>query len=457
MMKKIISYCLIICSLIISLFSIRLENSLEIANSESNVQSDYDISESIQNELYDFLQISEAEGNKTRKNRIPGSKAEYNAALYLQNELSSLTNFKSVNNASTINGVETFEFECIYDGKMYKSQNVIFKRESLVNTNRKVVLAAHYDQAYILQEDGEYGDGGIVSEGVNDSAASVATLLALVKKLDKMPFDYGYDIEVVFFGAGTNDYAGSRYYMRGHTDEMANDILLMINLDKIAVGEHNYIYVNEFKTKQEDYIFKLAKNFKKLKNENTVDYSIESPNGLNYTHIGLESDHAIFMKRNINVASFFSGNYESALTYGYKEFNNKENITFTENDSYLYIKAYYSNFYTNMINVYKAVDLLLSDNEFITYMEQNNMLKVKYGFWNNQNLAACICAIIFVVFVLIYFMIYKNLQGKSKMVLEASTIEDVVQKITKNLSEEENKELNDLINKKLKQDIDKKD
>ena len=299
-MKKIVNICLSFLMFIVIAFSvICVKNQAEVG-AEAFDKTDQQVYELIQKELVEFLQIKSSE-NSLRQGRIPGSDAEYNSAIYLKNKLSALKNFKSVTNASTVDGLESFEFECLFDGNMYRSQNVIFRREAIVNTDRKVVLATHYDMAYIAKEEGTYKDGGINTEGLNESAASIATLLALAKTLDQMPLDFGYDIEIVFFGASTNDYAGSKYYMRGHTDEMSDDILLMVNLDKIGVGEYNYIYMNEFETTQEKYVFKTIEGFKKLKQENTVDYSIESPNGLSYTHVGLESDHAIFMKKNVNV------------------------------------------------------------------------------------------------------------------------------------------------------------
>ena len=137
-------------------------------------------------------------------------------------------------------------------------------------------------------------------EGVNDSAASVATLLTFAKALDKELVDLGFTVEVVFFGAGTNAYDGSKFYVETINKDEVKDILLMVNLDKIALGSYNYIYVNEFKTTQEDYIKQTLKgkiDFKSFKAINVLDFSKESVNGLSYTHLGLESDHAYLMKR----------------------------------------------------------------------------------------------------------------------------------------------------------------
>ena len=439
--------CLMLIFVVFSGFSTQ-ENVYAISEAERTQL----IQNEIKSELLAFIEYEKNNEDKQRNIRIPGSDGEYNAAIYLKNKLSGLNNFIAVNNQSTHDGIERFEFQSIYDGNMYTSQNVIFKRESLIETNRKIILCAHYDTSFIEKEDAKYSDFKSTSEGINDNASSVATLLALVKNLDKMDLDYGFDVEVVFFGASTNNYDGAKYYMRGQSELDANDTLLVINLDKIAIGNYNYIYVNEFETKQEKFVLDLLYGFKKLKNENHLDFNQSSPNGLNYTHIGLESDHAIFMKRNINVVSFFSGDYESLITYGINEFNDKENVTFTENDAYLYIDSNYNNFYANLARVYKAVNLIISDDDFVATMEKDNHLKEKYTFWTNEKLAVIISLVVVAGFVIVYFIIYKNLQDKSKELITSSNIQDVVFKITSSLSEKDNQELNDAINQKVKSD-----
>jgi len=427
------------------------------AETESQIKTK--IKQSVQTELENFIEKGISVSEKTRYSRIAGSEAEYNAALYIKNQLSTLTNYKPVNNESTIGGIERFDFTSIHDGKRYSSQNVIFKRESLINTNRKIVIGAHYDTAYIDGEKTDYSSGiGLVGDGVNDNAASVATLIALVKELDKETFDYGYDIEIVFFGAGANDYEGSAYYVRGQSKQDAKDTLLMINLDRIGLGKYNYAYVNEFKTTQEKYLFDRLYGFKKLKQINVLDFSMKSPNGLNYTHIGLESDHSKFMSRNINVLSFFSGNYEQAMTLGIKEYEG-ENVTYTQNDSYSYIFANYKDsFYSNLVNVYQGIKMVISDSKFVAEMERPNGLEEKYDFWTNKKLAVFITTILFIVFVFIYIIIFTELKKKSKEAANSSDVSQIVVKITDNLmGHEEDQELNDVIDQKIKGDTEDKE
>lgn len=433
-------------------------NQMKDLTKATNDLSTEKIEESINKELYNFLEIGTKLSERKRSARIPGSEHEYNSAIYIKNELSKLLNYKPVNNQSTVDGVETFEFECVYDGKMYVSQNVIFKRESLIETNRKVILGAHYDSTFVFNneiEEFEYkSENSIVTEGVNDNGASVATLLALAKSLDKEPLDYGFDIEIVFFGASSNNYAGASYYSRGQSEKDARDTLLMVNLDRIAFGDYNYAYMNEFKSNQEKYIFDIISGFKKLKQENTIDFSTDGPNGLNYTHVGLESDNMCFVDRNINTINFFSGYYEELMTYGLSEYKGKESVTFTENDTYIYADTQSKNYLSNLSNVYKAVNSIIMSENFVPVMEKNNGLKEKYDFWSNEKLAVFITAVVFVIFMFLYLGIYKNLKDKSKKALESANIDKIVGQITSNLSEGDNQELNDAIDRKIKHDTD---
>jgi len=456
MIKTIKKGVMLVFSIMFILLSFNF-TTINVVNAEDSLTvppADY---EQIEEQLLDFIENSKLDNEKERTYRIPGSKAEYNSAIYLQNELLKLNKFKPVTNQSTINGIEKFEFQSKFDGKMYASQNVVFKRESIVETNKKILLTAHYDTSFVDDGETKYSDfKGKVKEGINDNAASVALLLTLVKNLDKMPLDFGYDIEVVFFGASSNNYDGSKFYEKGLSDKDAENILLVVNLERIAVGEYNYLYVNEFESLQGKYLEERLYGFKKLKNQNTLDFDVSSLNGLDYTHVGLESDHAVFMKRHINVVSLFSGNYENLMTYGLNEFADKENITFTENDSYMYIKHYYKNFSTNLTKNYNAIANLISHKNFIVTMEKDNGLKANYDFWTNKKIAVAICMIVFAIMVFIFIIIYRNLQKRSKQVLKTAKIDDIVFKITTNISEVDNKDLNDALDKKIKDDTEEK-
>ena len=471
-MRKIISFVCVALGLVLMTIIpnlIKVEESCVWAENKSHQfainKEDSEIETEISDIIKDFIQYGQQV--RTRLYRVPGSEAEKESALYIHGVMSSLANFKPVNNQSTINGIQTFGFKNLYDNKTYASQNIIFKRESKVETDKKVILSTHYDSAYVFPDDYEKSvveennklPQSVVAEGISDNAGSVATLLALVKHLDSLDVDPGFDIEVIFFGASSNDYAGSRYYNRGIYDKQVKDTLLVLNLDKISLGAHTYIYVNEFETSQERYILELLNkdlSFKKLNSISTLDFSGNSPNGLDYTHFGLESDHAVFMNRNVNVLNFFSGNYEKFCTFGYQEYDSKENITYSKNDNLDYILSVHPEFIQNLTEVYRGVNTLLWEQNFATEMQKDNGAKEWYGFWNNDKIAVAITIGLFAVSLIIYLVIFARLNKKSQKSIEESNINQVVLKIATNLGEKD-KEIQEIIDQKVKDDTHKHD
>lgn len=419
-------------------------------------KSDDQIKTEIISELESFIEYGLDEKDKKRASRIPGSKAEYNSAMYIHEVLSTLISFGAVNNQSTENGVEKFNFKCVFDDKNYVSQNIIFRRESSVETNKKVVLGCHYDTSYVMVEKGVYSSGvGKVKDGINDNAAGVATLLTIAKNIDLVTQDFGFDIEIVFFGASSNNYDGSTYYTRGLSDEDAKNILLMVNFDRIMLGNYNYMYVNECQTSQGNYLFETLNNsseFKALKNENVIDFAVSSPNGLNYTHVGLESDHAKFMARNINVLNLFSGNYEKPLTFGLSEYEGKNSITFTVNDNYKYIKENCLNYEDNLLKIFKGVNSVLFEENFIKEMEKVNNSSEWYKFWTNEKLATFITAVLLIVFIAICYLVYHVLLKRSKKKSQENDINKIIIRITKNIGEEDDQVLNNMLDEKIKDD-----
>ncbi len=440
-MKKIAVFLSIIFSLLI--FPVGLGSGF-YASAEESPQTTQ-----IQEVLEEFIEY-ESLTPKTRNGRFPGTDAERKSAEYIREYLSTLTSFAAVNNITTQNGMQSFNFVSQIDSNPHVSQNVLFIKKAAVKTDKKVVIAAHYDSSFVYTETQQ-----VYPDAINDNAGAVALLLSLAKRLDAMT-ELPFNVEIAFFGAGTNDYAGSRYFSRTMDEKDAENTLLLINLDRVALGDYNYMYVNEYETSQQKYFEGLLKesNIKKLRNLKVMDIEATSPNGLNYTHIGLESDHAIFMSRNINVLYLFSGNYESTLTVGLKEYETSDQITYSMADDYSKIIETHPEFYQNLANVEDAIMTVISDDQFVAKMQEDNGSAAWYKHWTNEKLAVFITAVLLVVFLFIYYLIYANLQKKSRESAQ-NGVGKIVLEITKNLGDDD-EQLTDIIDKKIKDDTDKK-
>lgn len=446
---KYLVIALLMC--VVSLFSVGIINSQNAFAFGQNTAIDSEIKNSIIDELEEFIS---ADGEEL-ETRIAGSAAEFKAAMKIKTKLDSLSTFKPVNNQTIVSGVQTFEFTDVYTHKKLVSQNIVYRRDSNSENSKKVVIGAHYDTAMVLDDNKEV----VNIDGINDNAGGVAVLLTFIQNIDKELIDLGYDLEVVFFGASSSGYSGSMFYVECFNENEAKNVLAMINIDRVSLGKYNYLYVNEFKTSQEEYVRGLLNgkvDLKRLKATNILDFSSESAIGLDYTHLGLESDHAYFMKRNINVINFFSGDYENSLTFGLNEYGETESVTFTKNDTYSYIKENNIDIASNLVNIYKAMDLILFDESFVVEMEKDNELAQKYDFWTDKKNAVFISAIFLLISCLIYCLIYSDLSKKSRKRAQEANINKVILKITKNIGEKD-QILNDYIDKKVKDDTETKD
>ncbi len=449
--RKIIYSIIIFTLMLIFAF---LSGAADIALADSSVQEEY--TTLIYNYLTEFIETSVSEENKTRNGRFPGSDIEYNAAMYIKSKMDSLDNFLPVNNASTVDGVESFEFINDFNGNKGRSQNLIYRREALLETDKKIVICTHYDSAYLPVEKNADGYVTLITDGLNDSAASVAMLLALADVLDGEELDPGFDIEIIFFGASTNSYAGSSYYLRGIDDKTASNIMLAINIDKIALGTYNYFYVNEFTTTQETYLSSILTDnfgFKKLNIANVSHVNCDNVNGLDYTHIGLESDNLMFVSRNINCVNLFSGDYEK-FTIGRCEYDNVANVTYTKNDNFVYVVSKYDNFNKNLFNNFSAISGIVHDSNLASQMQKDNKLNEMYSFWINTKLACFMVATMFVLFIFVWYMIFLHLKNKSRKALTNGHLDQLVIKIAKNIGDSE--DIENLIDEKVKKDIDSK-
>lgn len=402
----------------------------------------------IQAILEDFIEYDSL-AVKNRSGRYPGSDAEKNSALYIHEYLSQLSTFKAVENVTTKDGLQSFEFDSNIDNLRHISQNVIFIKNAETETDKKVIIAAHYDSAYL----GEFPDGQPSYDAINDNAGAVALLLNLASQLDKITLPF--NVEIVFFGASTNNYAGSKFYSRVMDQKTAENTLLMINLDRVALGNYTYMYVNEYKSSQQNYFNRVLEglNIKQLDSLKVMNMNVTSPNGLNYTHIGLESDHAIFMTRNINVLFFFGGYYEDFLTTEMREYEGQKQITYSAADNYENLLNTHADFISNLARVQNATLTILSSQNFVVEMEKDNGSQAWYKHWTNDKLAVFITAVLLVVFIFIYFIIYTNLQKKSRESAQ-SGVNKIVLEITKNLGEDDD-QLTGIIDKKIKDDTDK--
>ena len=122
--------------------------------------------------------------------------------------------------------------------------------------HRTAIIGTHYDAAllpdYVPEEPGEgeeeyYEEGeepentepAYTYDGISDNASGTACILtALMAYKDYK--DVGYDVWFVFFGAGTDDFAGAEYFYQSLTGEEKASIDVMYDVNSLYAGDKVY-------------------------------------------------------------------------------------------------------------------------------------------------------------------------------------------------------------------------
>ena len=354
--------------------------------------------------------------------RIAGSAGEKSASEYIKTYLDDNTSLVARNDAYVKDGVQTFKFESIFSGAFETSQNIIYTLKSSKETNKKIIIGCHYDtMAFDLNLNSETYGEIIGTEGINGSAGSVATMLALATYLSADNLDF--NIEIVFFGAGESNRAGSNYYTTGIAEEDKANIVCMINLSQIAYGENLYFYMNEISTKSTEFVESVTyENRVDIEKVNTAHLSkmllIDGPNelGLSYTHVALDSDNINFMKEGIETINIFAGDYSSGLIMGRQEFAGADLITYTTNDNIAYIlenKADYD-IAENLYEVYKTIFVTINNDAFVSTFEASaGSTDLFYKVFSNSNLVIYLTVVVFVILVVVAMYVYYKLSVKA--------------------------------------------
>lgn len=354
-------------------------------------------------------------------NRVAGSETEKKAAEYIKKYLDQKTKLEPLSDGYTKDGIQTFMFESTISGKYETSQNIIYTKKANEDTDKKIILTCKYDAVAFTYNE-EKGVNDIVeTEGVNGSAGSVALLLMLASHLSDV--NLNYNLEFCFFGAGESDNAGACIYTQGIKTENNQNILCAINFDTISLGKNVYYYVDEISTPVTEYLNKTAKedklNVKELDlvhvNKSIVSAST-SKLGLNYTHIALQSTNVEFMKQGITTINFLAGEYDEGISLGINEFNGKDVLTYTQNDSAEKIEELYGFdvVVDNLFKTYKVIDNILTDFDFQKALDESfESTKIFYSVFANEKLAIYLTVIAFVIFVIVAMWIYLKLNIRS--------------------------------------------
>ena len=98
-------------------------------------------------------------------------------------------------------------------------ENVIIKKDSNQNTQKKLIISAHYDSSP-------------TSLGANDNGSGVAIVLEIAQILKNI--DMPYNIEFIMFSGEEKYMLGSRWYAGQLSEDEKDNIIGVINVDTVA-------------------------------------------------------------------------------------------------------------------------------------------------------------------------------------------------------------------------------
>ena len=316
-------------------------------------------------------------------NRTAGSEGEKESANFIQTKLEEL-NIQPLYES----------YQQTFDYNNSTSQNVLGLIDNAAE--KYVVIGAHYDNVHRLGE----------SEGVNDNASGVITSLNLASYFSNSALNF--NIIFAYFGAEEVGLVGSQYFLNNLDENILDNIILYINLDSIGAGDYLYYYTYDAPTSYGNFIDNFASDYSITKLGSKRLFSNRTTQGINYNHIGLNSDNANFIRRGINSLTFFAGNLDVARL-GFHETQDHNKIMHNTDSIETNVEVFGERFYINMATVNNFVtDLMLSES-FASEMSVREINPTLLTDWFLK-----IIAIIFVAVLALGTFLFFKFKGKKQ-------------------------------------------
>lgn len=188
---------------------------------------------------------------------------------------------------------------------------------------RTVVIGAHYDSVfsrYNVPDDCEY-------DGISDNASGVGCLMTVAAHLREYE-QMGFDVILVAFGAGNDNYTGARHFYNTLSQEEKDSIEVMYCIDSIYAGDKIYAnagyasldYSQKYKMRRKlyqvydvayDFMLSSLYGYNLLYNESNIIADLNG-DGVNevYREVSArKSDYLVFDEAGIPIVYFDSCDY----------------------------------------------------------------------------------------------------------------------------------------------------
>lgn len=274
-----------------------------------------------------------------REDRTTYTDAELAAAEYLRDELARL----GYDDAS-VDGFTVIESEKVsYDGR-----NVTATYRSSARDARNVIIGAYYDNNYSASYNGKVS--GTRSHGALSNGTGVATLLAVAEYLATEKPELGFDVSIVFFGAGaSSDIGAVKYYESMKPADLAKTVL-MVELSRIG-AENLYAFSDARTTKREALFDRVAQENKlavyKPSQKSPLMTELYALQGVPYYQWTQSGVFPVFFNNGIPTLNLIGGSWET-IDITDREFSEHGNVTMTERDTLAELRAINPDYARNM-------------------------------------------------------------------------------------------------------------
>lgn len=239
------------------------------------------------------------------------------AGLFIRDEFNSL-GFDSVQqNFTSEDGRQSSNYYIKVEGKGFLSE------EDGSEVRRIAIIGAHYDSK--LSSDEAPEDSSY--DAISDNASGVGCLMTIASQLSLYE-NLGFDVYVVAFGAGNDNFMGARHFYESLPMEEKNAIEVMYCIDSIYAGDKMYAssglnsLINSQKYSMRRKLYQVydvaydctlnAKNsYNLLYNESNVvtDLNVDGVAD-SYREVSVNrSDYVVFDEANIPIVYFDSYDY----------------------------------------------------------------------------------------------------------------------------------------------------
>ena len=218
-----------------------------------------------------------------------------------------------------LNGQTSYNYYIKIEGKGFIDQNL---KSSDYTVKRVAVIGAHYDTPLSQNEAGltDY-------DGISDNASGIGCLMTCAKEISNYN-DIGFDVYIVAFGAGCDNYTGAKAFYDGLSQSDKDALEVMYNFDSIYAGDKMYAS-SGFNSLNLDQKYKMRRKLYQVYDV-AYDKELASRNGYSllynesgiytdlnedtindvYSEVSLnKSDYVVFDHANVPVVFFDSYDY----------------------------------------------------------------------------------------------------------------------------------------------------